>query len=789
MVKESYEKSFEQPDRPSQNSVIELVNKYRQHWHWFLLCGLLGLSIAYLKLRYSTPVYKIQAKILVVDAKSNGSGASGPGSFEGDLGALLGGPSSVDNEAEILKTRYIMERVVKDDNEQVTVFQPGTVRDMETYPSPVEMLLLSSHDSIAGGIFSLEILDGKRGRITQGEGFSAVFDFGERIELPRVGFVTIAPADSIDLPSGQFFKIKIAAFDNRVSNFMGRLGVNIQSNLASVIDLSFDYPLRKKGEQILNKLIQVYIENNIINKNTIADSTIAFIDKRLALVATELYDIEQEIEDFRQSRNLANMSSQAQILLENTRDYVNQLADIQTQLSILENVESYLVDENKPRVLPNAVLADDVVFTSLIRSYNELLLERGRRLLSATPDNPTVINLDRQLGALRQDMLSNLRSTGSRLRITKENLERKTAQLETEIKDVPATERVYLDLSRQQQIKHELYVYLLQKREETAISKTASVSNSRVIDPPKAASSPFSPKRAPTLLAGLLIGLIVPSALIYFRDLLNTKVRAIDDIKRQTSTPVIGEIIRSRYKETLVVGEHSRSAISEQFRSLRTNLAFYLTEPNQKTVLLTSSMSGEGKSFVALNLATILAITGKRVVLMEMDLRKPNISVKLANSNETGFTNYVINTRLTPKEILRPSGIQDNLFVIGSGPVPPNPAETILHPRLDELMQYLKNRFDYIIIDAPPIGLVTDAQLLSQFADLTLYLVRLGYTYKNQLQIVDELLRNRKMKQLALLVNDIDPRGGHTYGYGSGYGYGYYDEGEKHPWWKFWTNT
>lgn len=788
-MKESYERRIEQTEPQSPNSVLQLVNRYKQHWHWFLLCGLLGLSIAYLKLRYSTPIYKVQAKILVADAKSNSSITSTPGSFGGDLGTMLGGPSSVDNEAEILKTRYIMEQVVKEINEQVTIFQPGTVRDIEAYPNPFEIDLLSSQDSIGGGVFTLEVLDKKRARISRDEAFSTTFEFGDTIELPRVGPVTIKRASSIDNGLTQVFKVKIAAFDSRVTNFIGRLGVTIQSNLASVINLSFDYPLRKKGEQILNKVIQVYMENNIVNKNTIADSTIAFIDKRLVLVGTELYDIEQEIEDFRQNRNLANMSSQAQILLENTRDYVNQLAEIQTQLSILENVEEYLVDEKNPRVLPNAVLTNDVVFTDLIRSYNELLLERDRRLLSATPDNPTVLNLDKQLHALRQDMLSNLHSTQSRLNITKENLARKTAQLETEIKDVPATERVFLDLSRQQQIKHELYVYLLQKREETAISKTASVSNSRVIDPPKAAASPFSPKRTSTLLAGLLIGLIVPSALIYFRDVLNTKIRTQDDIKRQTATPIIGEIIRSRYKEALVVGKHSRSAISEQFRTLRTNLAFYLTEPNQKAILLTSSMSGEGKSFVALNLATILAISGKRVVLMEMDLRKPNISVKLDNSNEIGFTNYVINTKLTPPEIIKPSGIHDDLFLIGSGPIPPNPAETILNPRLDELMQHLKNRFDYIIIDAPPIGLVTDAQLLSQYADLTLYLVRLGHTYKNQLQIVEEIFQDGKMKRLAILVNDIDPKGGYGHGYGSGYGYGYYEDGNKQPWWKFWTKS
>ncbi|GGG83182.1 tyrosine protein kinase [Parapedobacter pyrenivorans] len=742
-----------------------------------------------MQLRYSTPVYKIQAKVMVNGSKAGSPLSTEQSAFGGGFGTLLGGPSSVDNEAEIIKTRYLMEQVISDLNEQVTIFRPGTVRDVEVYPNPLDIKLLSRKDSVRGGVFTVEILSKTGGQIFQNESFSVDFTFGQIIDLPRIGQVIINRTELTDKDSQQTYKVRIAEFDSRVSNFIGRLGVSIKNNLVSVIDLSFDYPLRNRGEEILNKVIEVYMENDLIHKNIIADSTIAFVDNRLGIVEKELDAIEQEIQSFRQHENLADMSTQAQILLENSSVYVNQLSEVQTQLNILADIEEYLNDETNQRVLPNAVSTNDVVFNDLITRYNEVLLERGRRLLSATPNNPTIINLDQQLSTLRHDMLANLRSTQSRLNITKSDIERKTRELESEVKHVPATERIFLDLSRQQQIKHELYLYLLQKREETAISKTATVSNSRIIDPPKAAASPFSPKRTATLLAGLLIGLIIPSALIYFQDVLNTKLQNRTDIKKQTSTPIIGEIIRSRHKEPLVVSKHSRSAIAEQFRTLRTNLAFYLTDPKQKTILLTSSMSGEGKSFVALNLATILAMTGKKVVLMEMDLRKPNLSEKLNHANKIGFTNYVLNTKLMPGEIYAASGIHENLLLIGSGPIPPNPAETILSHRLDELMEHLTDHFDYVIIDAPPIGLVTDAQLLSRHADLTLYLVRLGYTHKAQLQIVEDLYRNQKMSQLAILVNDIDPKGGYGYGYGSSYGYGYYEDENKQPWWKFWAKS
>ncbi|MFC7526496.1 GumC family protein [Parapedobacter sp. GCM10030251] len=787
-MKESYEDRIEKTGPTTQNGLAETINRYKRHWYWFVLCAILGVSIAFLKLRFTTPMYKTQAQILVNGNKSGTSATTDQSGFGGDFGVLLGGPSSVDNEAEIIKTRYLMEQVVQALNEQVTIFRPDRLGDVELHPKPLSITLLSSPDSIRGGVFSVEIHDEKRGTISHGDEFSNTFLFGEKMELPGVGRLIIEQADPAIPVARQVFKVSVKALDSRVSDFMGKLSVSIKSNLVSVIDLSFDYPLPKKGEYILNKMIQVYMANNLANKNAIADSTIAFVDSRLDIVEKELYQIEQKIQSFRQSHSLANMPAQSQLLLESSTDYVKRLAEIETQLSILSDVEGYLTNENNTRVLPNAVVTGDVVFNTLIERYNELLLERGRRLLNATPENPSIVNLDEQLNGLRQDMLANLRSTQSRLTITKGDLERKTRQLDSEVKDIPATERVFLDLSRQQQLKHELYVFLLQKKEETAISKTATVSNSRVIDPPKAAASPFSPKRSATLLAGLLIGLIVPSALIYFRELLDTKVRSKDEIKNQTSTPIIGEIIRSRYKNTLVVNQHSRSAIAEQFRTLRTNLAFYLTDPTRKVILLTSSMSGEGKSFIALNLATILSLSGKRVVLMEMDLRKPNISIKLDQTVRIGFTNYIIDNTLTPAEIVTASGVNDNLFLIGSGPIPPNPAEVLLNPRLGELMQHLKNQFDYIVVDAPPVGLVTDAQLLSPYADLTLYLVRQGYTHKNQLQIVDELFRNQKMKQLAILINDINPKASHGYGYGYGssYGNGYYETDEaKKPWWKF----
>jgi len=787
-MKDWLDEEFERSRQEDNQKLIEFLRKLWVNWYWFVLFGFVGLVVAYLNLRYSTPVYKINAKLLVTDERK-GASSAGTGAFMGDFNSLFGGVNSVDNEAEILKTRYLMEQVVRKRNAQVNYFIPGDVRDVEIYDAPFEITLMRP-DSLVKSTFLLQ-LKGDHQAVVSRDDFEQNITLGSIVELPDIGSVMISRNPTIPIDETTVYQFEVVPFDSRVNEYMGRLSVAVSGKQVSIIDLAFDYPLRAKGEHILRTILQTYTENNLQDKNTIADSTISFIDNRLLLVGQELGAVENDIESFRQSQKLADITAQSQLLLENSSEYVKQLADVETQLTILGNLRQYLLDEKNQRVVPNAILPQDVVFNSLVDRYNMLLLERDRRLLSATPDNPVILNLDQQLANLRNDMLTNLHNTQNRLETTRNELRRKIGQLESEVRRIPVTERQYLDLARQQEIKQELYIYLLQKREETAIGKTANISNSRVIDPPKADVVPFSPRRTVTLCAGLLIGLILPAAAIYLTGLLNTKIRHKEDVSRHTQVPIIAEISHNPKKQTLIVSKESRSAIAEQFRTLRTNLSFYLSQPDQKTILLTSSMSGEGKSFVALNMAMIFAISGKRVALMEMDLRKPNISVKLDSPNEVGFTNFVIDPDLAPTQILTPSRIHENLVLIGSGPIPPNPAETILSSRLDELMDYLKERFDHIIIDAPPVGLVTDAQLLAKYADASLYVVRQGYTYKNQLQIVEDLYRNKKMNQLAILVNDIDPKSNYGYGgYGYGYGYGYYENSKADkPWWKFWAKS
>ncbi|NQX55192.1 polysaccharide biosynthesis tyrosine autokinase [Pedobacter panaciterrae] len=763
--------------------ISKLLPKIIRKWPLILLSVIVCLGLAYLYLRYTTPMFRISARVLVNDEKKGGSALGAAADALGDLGGLLGTKSTVDNEAEILQTRYLMEQVVKDMHLNITYIKKGRVNDIEIYKSPFTVQFVVPEDTIKATGFDLELL--KNGKISLKSGLlDTVVEFNGKITFPKVGTFIITKTPGQLFVQDERYKFSIVSVDEKVAGLMNDLSVSVGNKLITVIDLSINHPIPKKGEDILTELIHKYVQGNIDDKNEVADSTIKFIRNRLAFISSELGDLEGNIQGFKQKNNLADMTEQSKLLVQNTSSFMNELSKVETQLSILSNLQEYLKDESGNRVLPSSILPGDMVFTGLIDKYNALLLDRDRRLLGVTETNPVITNLDKQIKNMRTDMLANLISTKNGLEITKAQLQGQMKSVEGQVQQIPATERNYLNLARQQQIKQELYIYLMQKSEETAISKTSNIANSRTIDPPKSEFKPFSPKKSVVALVGLFMGLAIPIGIIYLLDVLNNKINTKEDITEATEVPILGEISHSDDSANLAVSDNSRSAISEQFRALRTNLSFYHNE-NEKTkvILLTSSMSGEGKSFVAINLGNVLAITGKRVLLMELDLRKPGMSGKLNTSNGVGFTNYVVDKSLTAKDIVKPLDIHEDLFIVSSGPIPPNPAETLLNPRTKELIDELRTQFDYIIIDAPPIGIITDAQLLEPHADVCLYLVRHKFTLKNQLHIVDDLFRTKKMKKIGIVINDIVLSDSYAYGYGYGYG-SYGEEIAKKGFWK-----
>ncbi|WP_316819929.1 polysaccharide biosynthesis tyrosine autokinase [Pedobacter gandavensis] len=746
--------------------VKQLLLRLLDNWYWIALSVFLCLALSYLYGKYKTPYYKISARVLVNDEKK-GSGLSGGGDLLGDIGGLLGTKSTVDNEAEILKTRDLMEEVVKDMNLNVTYFRKGAIKNVELYESPYLLKVITPLDTIKATEVQVSFVENGKVAIAA-DGLDTLVAFEHSFTIPEVGLVQILKNPGVS-PGNEHYNFKIMSVDARVLDLMTALTVEVKNKQVTIIDLALNHPVPKKGEDILGKLIEKYVEANLRDKNEVADSTVKFIQNRLVHISGELGGLEGNIQNFKQKNNLADMSEQSKLLVQTTGQYVNELGKIETQISVLSSLQDYLKDEGKnKKVLPSSLIPTDMVFNGVVEKYNALTLERARRMIGVTESNPSIQLLDKEIGNARTDIETNIASTLNGFQITRNRINEQMKKAEAQVRNVPQMERNYLNLARQQQIKQELYIFLMQKSEETAISKTANIANSRTIDPAKSEIKPFSPKKAFVYLFGLIAGLAIPLGLMYLKDLLNDKVQVKEDVTKATNAPVIGEI--SHQDEDMAIANSSRSVISEQFRALRTNLSFFFKNKNEKVILLTSSMSGEGKSFIAINLGHILALANKKVLLMELDLRKPGLSAKLKLPGTVGFTNYIANPELKTADIILPLKIQENLFMVSSGPIPPNPAELLLSERTQSLMEELKQQFDYIIIDAPPIGIVTDAQLMASYADVCIYVLRQNYTLKQQLTIVEDLVKSQKMKNLSIVINDIQA----SKGYGYGYSYGDY---------------
>lgn len=744
----------------------KMIDKFLRYWYWFLLAVAAMMTLAWLYLRYTTPDYKIIAKILVQDEKKGGQI---PGEEVLDQLEMFNSKSSVDNEMEVLKSRSLMEQTVRRLQLNVSYFREGRVKTTEQYNDlPITAHWETLKDSINSVVYQIQPVEAPEKFTISMEGgsFNRTCNWGDTLQLPE-GVLRVTRNAERPLSSDGYY-INVLSMDEAVAAYQKQLDISLPSDRVSIVDLTLISPIPEKGEKVLNELISTYMRNSIEDKNKIADSTIAFIDNRLVIVSRELSGVEKDIQQFKQSNELTDLSAQSQLLLQNTSDYAKQVADAQVKLSVIASLQEYINDDkNNRRIVPASIVVQDATFSSLVEKYNTLQLERERQLLASTESNPLVRNIDTQLAGLRTDIANNLASYKKGLEVSLQGLQLNAADINQQVRQVPAKERVFLDYSRQQLLKQELYLFLLKKREESAISKSSNMAIGKTIDPAKSDPKPFQPKNLLIYAVALVLGVLIPAGILYLKDLLNRRVLHKDDISAQTPVPILAEIGHSEDKDVLV--EHdSRSPVAEQFRALRTNLQFILSGERNKVILLTSSMSGEGKSFVATNLAAVLALSGKKVVLLEMDLRKPKISEKLGVDNHTGFSTYAIG-KSSLDSVIKPSGINDLCWLIPSGPIPPNPTELLLLEQTERMFNELRQEFDYIIIDTAPIGLVTDAQLLGRYADATLYLVRQGYTFKQQMLLTKELYQQRKMPKINLVVNDVKS-GGSYYGYGYGYG-------------------
>ena len=802
MIDERKDKLGEQSEE--QVNIQELLFRYLIHWPWFVVSIIICIACAWGYLRLTTPIYNISATVLIKDEKKGGGASMSSDLEKMGLEGFVSSSSNVDNEIEVLRSKSLSREVVNNLGLFVTYMDEDEFPSKELYhTSPVLVSLTHQEaDKLPGrmeinmilqptGALGVQITVGEKEYRKQFDKLPAVFPTDEG----TVAFFANNDTLSAVCPENITKERHITAFINRpfsvLKEYVNSLSIAPTSKTTSVVVISLENTNTRRGRDYINKLLEMYNINANNDKNEVAQKTAEFIDERIGIISKELGSTEQDLENFKRSAGITDLSSEAQIALTGNAEYEKKRVENQTQINLVMDLQRYMKG-NEYEVLPSNIGLQDAASAGAIDRYNQMLVERKRLLRTSTENNPTIINLDTSIRAMRTNVQATLDATLKGLQITKEDLAREASRYSRRINDAPTQERQFVSIARQQEIKSGLYLMLLQKREENAITLAATANNAKIIDEALADDNPISPKKMLVYLAALVLGVGLPVGVIYLIGLTKFKIEGRADVEKLTSLPVVGDIPLADEKTgSIAVFENQNNLMSETFRNVRTNLQFML-ENGKNVILVTSTISGEGKSFISANLAISLSLLGKKVVIVGLDIRKPGLN-KVFNipKKEHGITQYLTNTTANLMDFVQPSDINKNLFILPGGTVPPNPTELLARGGLEKAIETLKAKFDYVILDTAPVGMVTDTLLIGRVADLSVYVCRADYTHKAEFTLINELAENNKLPNLCIAINGLDLNSrkygyyygygkyGKYYGYGKRYGYGY-GYGEKH---------
>ena len=802
MIDERKDKLGEQSEE--QVNIQELLFRYLIHWPWFVISIIICIACAWGYLRLTTPIYNISATVLIKDEKKGGGASMSSDLEKMGLEGFVSSSSNVDNEIEVLRSKSLAREVVNNLGLFVTYMDEDEFPSKELYhTSPVLVSLTHQEaDKLPGrmeinmilqptGALGVQITVGEKEYQKQFDKLPAVFPTDEG----TIAFFANNDTLSAVCPENITKERHITAFINRpfsvLKEYVSSLSIAPTSKTTSVVVISLENTNTRRGRDYINKLLEMYNINANNDKNEVAQKTAEFIDERIGIISKELGSTEQDLENFKRSAGITDLSSEAQIALTGNAEYEKKRVENQTQINLVMDLQRYMKG-NEYEVLPSNIGLQDAASAGAIDRYNQMLVERKRLLRTSTENNPTIINLDTSIRAMRTNVQATLDATLKGLQITKEDLAREASRYSRRINDAPTQERQFVSIARQQEIKSGLYLMLLQKREENAITLAATANNAKIIDEALADDNPISPKKMLVYLAALVLGVGLPVGVIYLIGLTKFKIEGRADVEKLTSLPVVGDIPLADEKTgSIAVFENQNNLMSETFRNVRTNLQFML-ENGKNVILVTSTISGEGKSFISANLAISLSLLGKKVVIVGLDIRKPGLN-KVFNipKKEHGITQYLTNTTANLMDFVQPSDINKNLFILPGGTVPPNPTELLARGGLEKAIETLKANFDYVILDTAPVGMVTDTLLIGRVADLSVYVCRADYTHKAEFTLINELAENNKLPNLCIAVNGLDLNSrkygyyygygkyGKYYGYGKRYGYGY-GYGEKH---------
>lgn len=776
--------SVENPTIDTFNLKEELEN-YLIYLRWFVLSLVVCVAIAFLYLRYAIPNYKAVATILVQDERK-GFMASELSAFS-DLGLLGNVKNNVDNEIEVIKSRRLIDSAIRDLSLHVSYFSIGRVKSEELYTnSPIQLVFSTTSPEFDSRSFRFELVftDINHFDLTTVEGkLLGNYSIGAPISYKGSTFVVLPRKKKQIQPDTQLL-VAVSPVSKLVEHFKSRLTIAVVGKNTSVIELSLIDPVQAKAEDFLNALVKNYNQDAISDKKYVAENTSKFIEQRLIIINDELKGVESDVESFKKENKVTDIVSEAGLFLENATEFEKKEIETETQLKVVSSILDYMKSNTTSELLPANVLPAEEGASASIAQYNQLVLERNKLMKTAGPKNSMVLNLEAKINTLKSSVASSLLQLQNNLRIKKKDVVRQKAILGGKISQIPTQEKIFRDIDRKQNIKEALYLYLLQKREETEISLAVTAPNAKVIDAAIASENPVSPKRQIVYLGSLFLGLLIPFSILYIRRLLDTKVKSRLDIEQATTMPFIGDVPKSVSNEA-IISSSSRTRAAEALRIVRTNLEFLLNEVPEgvaKTIFLTSTLPKEGKTFISVNLASTIALSDKKVLLLGLDFRNPKLEEYL-DVPKVGVTNYLASKEHKDSAdfLTKVEGFS-NFYVMPAGVIPPNPAELLMGKKVGELFEKLKQEFDYIIVDTAPVSLVTDTLLISKYADAFVYVTRANYLDKRMLTLPEKLYQEKKLPNMSILINDTVSTKG--YGYGYGYGYVYGVEVEKKSFWK-----
>ncbi len=772
-MRQSDDKYIEVTEKDS-NMVGQMISKFLPYWPLLILFIFLTLIGAYLYLRYATPFYEATAKIIIKDDRRGSDDSKIMESLN-----LIASKKSIENEIEVLQSRALMEEVVKKLFLYVFITQKGKVKTSDAYfLSPIVIEARNTDSIVEAGNINFNYDKNTQTVFLEGKDKYPINKF---VSTPY-GILRFTPnryySDTYE--SGKQLSFSLDNPSNTAASIVKGLVV-ASAKQSAIVDLSFKDNIPQRAINILNTLITTYEQKSIEEKNILARNTLSFINERLTFLGRDLDSIEKKVQQFKSGSNAVNIGDQGAVYLQNVASTDQKLDELNNQFAVLNQVEKYVVNKaGKGGMVPSTLGVGDPTLSTLLTKLYNSELEYDKLKQSVGINNPKMVALSDEINKIRPNILDNIKSQQASLGATRQSLYATSGSYNSMLRNVPKKERQLVEISREQQSKNNLYQYLLQKKEESELSFASTLSNSRVVDKALAGQDPVTPKPNLIYMMAVAVALGLFVGVVFAKDLLTGKIKYRNEIEKMTSIPIIGEIAFDKSNSSLVIEKGTRSFVAEEFRKLRISLSFLGIDSSHKKLLLTSSISGEGKSFIAANLAISISLTGKKVVLVDLDLNNPTLS-KILNVNYTvGATEFLTGDK-KQEEIINKIDRFENLHFISAGSLPENPTELLANGEINGLINYLENNFDMVVIDTSPAVLVTDAYILSGLCDATLYIIRHNYTPKMLVKRIDETNQINPINNPAIVFNGVKTRGvfKNNYGYGYDYVYGNKERGKK----------